>query len=346
MKQTLMLCLLLFALSVPAAAEEWTAPEVTGEASALMPEESGSFGRDLWYIIRSALGQVMPNLQESLGVCLSVVASLLLLSLLQGFEGHGKAVAQMAAVVLLSCLLLGSAGSMIDLGAETIGKLSEYMKLLLPVLAAALAAQGGATSSASLYTLTAALDAAVSAGVSALLVPMVYVFLVLGIASAAVGDDTVKKLRDGVKTAVSWLLKTVLYGYIGFLSVTGVVSGTADQAAVKAAKLTISGAVPVVGGILSDASETIIVSAGMVKNSVGVYGLTAVIAICIGPFLQIGLQYAVLKATAMVCNLFAEKKTVVLVEDVSSAMGLLLGMTGTVCLMLMISIVCFLKGMT
>lgn len=345
MKRICFLVFLLLALAVPAGAEEWTAPEVTGDASSLMPEESGSFGADLWYILQSALGDVMPNLRESFAVCLSVVAVLMLVSVLRSFSGQGKAATELATVVLLSCLLLGSAGSMVDLGAETVDRVSDYMKQLLPVLAAALAAQGGANSSVSLYTLTAAFDAAAGAAVTGVLVPMVYIFLVLGILSAAVGDDTVKKLRDTVKSLLTWVLKTVLYVYMGFLSVTGVVSGTADQAAVKAAKLTISGAVPVVGGILSDASETILVSASMVKNSVGMYGLTAVVAICIGPFLRIGAQYLLLKATTLVCGLFTEKKAVALVEDFSAAMGLLLAMTGTVCLLLMISIVCFLKGM-
>lgn len=345
MKRILLLSVLLFFLAVPVSAEEWTAPEVTGEASALLPEESGTFASDLWYIIRTALGQMLPDLRQGCGLCLAAVAVMLMVSMVQSFTGSGKETAELVGVVMLGCLLLGSAGSMVDAGAEAVQQISDYVKLLLPVLASALAAQGGTTTSASLYTLTAGLDAVAGAVVSRLLVPLVYLILVLGILTAAVGDDTVKKLRDTLKGALTWLLKTVLYLYIGFLSVTGAVSGTADQAAVKAAKLTISGAVPVVGGILSDASETILVGAAVVKNTVGVYGLTAVAAICMGPFLRIGVLYGLLKLTALVSGLFAEKKLVALIEDFSAAMGLLLAMTGTVSLLLMISIVCFLKGM-
>ena len=128
------------------------------------------------------------------------------------------------------------------------------------------------------------------------------------------------------------------------MTITGVISGTADQAALKATKLTISGMVPVVGGILSDASETILISAGAVKSAVGVSGLLALIAIAIGPFLRIGVQYLLLKITASVCGVFGSKRITGLISDIAGAMGLILAMTGTVCLLLMISMVCFLKG--
>ena len=44
--------------------------------------------------------------------------------------------------------------------------------------------------------------------------------------------------------------------FVGWLTASGAIAGSADAAAVKTAKMAISRAVPVVGGILSDAAET------------------------------------------------------------------------------------------
>ena len=143
---------------------------------------------------------------------------------------------------------------------------------------------------------------------------------------------------------MTWILKTILYIFTGYIGITGVVSGTADAAALKAAKLTISGVVPVVGGILSDASEAILVSAGTVKNAVGLYGLLAIAAIWIGPFLKIGIHYMLLRVTGILCSIFGGKNLSDLIQDFASAMGMLLGMTGAVCLMFLISLICFMKG--
>ena len=88
------------------------------------------------------------------------------------------------------------------------------------------------------------------------------------------------------------------------------------------------------------------VSAGVMKNSVGVYGMLAILAIWIGPFLQIAMQYILLKATAALCGVFGNKGTTGLIQDFSGVMGLLLAMTGTVCLLFLISTVCFMKGVS
>ena len=145
---------------------------------------------------------------------------------------------------------------------------------------------------------------------------------------------------------MTWGLKIVLYLFTGYIGITGVVSGTTDAAAVKAAKLAISGTVPVVGSILSDASESILVSAGIMKNAAGVYGLLAILSILIGPFLRIGVQYLMLKLTTAVNSVFSPKETVGLIQKFADVMGLLLGMTGTVSLLLLISTVCFMKGIS
>ena len=108
---------------------------------------------------------------------------------------------------------------------------------------------------------------------------------------------------------------------------------------------TISGMVPVVGGILSDASEAVIVGAGIMKGSVGVYGMLAILAIWISPFLRIGISYLILKLKAVICQCFGVKQRAGVVENFSEAMGMLLAMTGACCMLLLISMICFMKGM-
>ena len=145
---------------------------------------------------------------------------------------------------------------------------------------------------------------------------------------------------------MTWLLKITLYVFTGFISITGVVSGPTDAAALKAAKLTISGMVPVIGGILSDASEAVLVSAGTVKNSIGLYGMFVVLALWINPFLRIGAHYIMLRMTGGVCSIFSSKRISELIQDLASSMGFLLAMTGSVCVMILISTVCFMRGVS
>lgn len=275
---------------------------------------------------------------------MGMLGIVLTLSLLQAFPGKKADSCELVGAVAIGVLLLKETNTMIHLGTETVADVSSYGTLLLPVMTAALAAQGGITGSAALYTGTAFFNSVLSNLISNILRPMIYLFLALSVANCAVEENVLKQFRDFIKWLMVWSLKWILYIFTGYMGITGVVSGTTDAATLKATKLTISGMVPVVGNILSDASEAVLVSAGVVKNAAGIYGILAIGAVCLGPFLKIGLHYLMLKATAALCGVFGSKRITGLIGDFSGAMGLLLAMTGSVCLLFLISVVCFLKG--
>lgn len=346
MRKLTILLIMLFTFSFPVSASELTAPVPPENAQDLMPVEQNSFGEDLWYVIRSAFDALAPEITACCGICLGISAVVLLTTVFESLPGNSKNTAELVCTIAIGTMVFKTANGLILDGANTVRQLSDYGKLLLPVMATATAAQGGITTSTALYTGTAVFDALLSGLITNILIPLIYVYLALAVANSALGETLLHKLLELVKWLSSWSLKTILYIFTGYITITGILSGTADQSALKAAKLTISGMVPVVGGILSDASEAILVGAGAVKNTVGIYGLLAVLAITIGPFLKIGIQYLLLKLTAAVCAVFGSKRSSELIGDLSTAMGLLLAMTGTVCLLFLISMVCFMKGVT
>lgn len=346
MRKLLILFLVVMLCMTNVSAKEYAAPAAPDSAEELLPEESSSFGEDLWYIIKSAIANLYPDIAEAAGICMSLIAVILFTSLLQSFSGVAKTSVELACTITIGILLIQPANSLIRLGMETVAQLCEYGKLLIPVLTAAMASEGGVTTSAALYTGTVFFNTALSTIISKLVIPLVYVHIALCIANNAIGADVLKKLRDFIKWLMTWCLKITIYLFTGYIGITGVIGGTTDASAVKAAKLAISGFVPVVGSIISDASETILVSAGVIKNTVGVYGLLVIVALWIRPFLQIGVQYILLKITSAVCSVFGTKESVNLIYDFSGTMGILLAMTGTVCLLHLISTVCFMKGVT
>ncbi len=344
MKKWLIVLLLISLVTVPVQAADYTAPAPPDDVQQLLPYETMSFGEGLWHVITSGFSAVYPNLTQCVGLCFRVTAIVLLLTLLQGFPGSAAYAVELAGCIAIACILLTPADALVKEAVETIQDLAVYGKLLLPVMTGALAAQGGAGTAAALYAGTAAFNAVLGTLVSNILVPMVYIFLVLSVVNAAAKAEILDKMRHLIMSLSAKGLRTVLYVFTGYLTVTGVIGGATDQMTVRAAKLTIAGMVPVVGNIMADASEAILLSAGMVKGAVGVYGLWSALAIGIGPFLNIGMQYLALKATVAICGMFGNKKCCTLMGDFAAVMGLLLAMTGTMCLLLLISTVCFMKG--
>lgn len=346
MRFIISLILLLTMIPMPVSALEIQAPKVPKAAEEMMPEETASFGAGLLELLRKGLMKIRPDLEDAAQICLSIVAGVMLVSLTKAVSGCASQAADLTGTVIVAAPLLTNIDALIRLGSNTIAELSDYGKLLFPVMTSALAAQGGGATSAVLYTGTVAFDMVLSNMISKFLVPLVHIFLALSLANGALGEEFLKKMRDFIKWFVSWCLKTVITVFTTYMSITGVVSGTTDAAALKAAKVTISSVVPVVGGILSDASEAVLVSAGLMKNAAGIYGILAILAVFLNPFLTMGTHYLAIKATAAICSLFGTKRMSDMIEDFSAAMGLLLAMTGAVCLLLLISTICFLKGVS
>jgi len=346
MKRFLIIVLLIFCLPVKAMAIEINPPEAPESVQEYIDNNSESFAEGLLFILKQVTPQIYPNIAQASRICLSIVGICLILSAVQGLVSQNQRIITLLGVVSICVVLLRSVNAMIHLSSRTVQELSEYGKLLIPVMTAALAAQGASATSAALYAGTVFFDSVLSSLTAKILVPGLYVYLCLCIVHKATNNTLLQQMSQGMKWLITWGLKIILYLFTGYLSITGVVSGSTDASMLKATKIMVSGAVPVVGNIISDASETILIGAGIMKNAAGIYGMLAIIAVCIGPFLKIGIHYLLLKITSGVCAMFSDMHISGIVKDFSVCMGFLLGMVGTVCLLLLVSTVCFMKGVT
>lgn len=342
----MILLILIFILPLSASAMEITAPTVPQSGWQYMPEETDSFLDAIFELLEKVLGIWKPALAEASKISVGILSAVIVISCLRMESENSGMVLRFAGAAAVTAVIFADADAMILLAESTIQEMSAYGKLLLPVMTAAMAAQGGITTSTALYAGTAFFSALLGNMLSSVFVPLVYGFLALSVAESVSAENMLHSLRDFLKNAAIWMLKTLVTVFTTYMGITGVVSGTTDAVALKAARVTISSMVPVVGGILSDASEAVLVGAGVMKNVAGIYGILAVLALFLAPFLRIGIHYLMLKATAGVCAVLGDKAITGLVENFAAAMGMLLAITGSMCFLLLVSTVCFMKGVT
>lgn len=344
MKRLILAIFLSLLFVIPVDATQIEVPVVPESAADIMPENTDSFGDALLELLVKSIRKVRPDLQEAARISVVIIFTGMLFSLLPIISEKLNNTATVAAMTTISTVMFRHTDAMVSLATNTVMEIFEYGKLLCQVMTTALAAQGGITTSSALYVGTTAFITFLGALMSRFLVPMIYIFLAFGLASCAVGNEFLKNASISIKNLLSWFLKTVIGIFTAYLSITGVVSGTTDQAALKASKVAISSLVPVVGGILSDSSESVLLSMGIIKNAAGIYGILAVLAVFVGPFLKIGTHYLLLKASSALCAVFCSKQITSVTECFAAAMGLLVGIMAVGCIMVLISTICYLKG--
>lgn len=341
---------------------------LTGTAAAeLREEQSESFGVDGLYdslpeeveadnaadvdlngSIRRILHTALDGSTATVRSVLRTVMEVLMIAVFcQMMEGGGRGALPDASFLLGTAALVAASISqvkgVIGIGMSAVKGLQSFSDVLLPVMASATAGAGGSGTAAALYTVTVFFSNLLMRFCSRLLRPLIYAALALAVTDTVLRSQRMKQLRE----LLCWLLKTgmkaVLYLFTGFLSVTGVLAGSADAAALKAAKITVSGMVPVVGGIISDAAETVLASAGVLKTGVGTLGILAVLALFLLPYLRIGAYYLGFRLASGLCGLL-ESRLSGMLEAISQAMGLVLAMVGTCTIMNLLACFSFMRA--
>ena len=222
--------------------------------------------------------------------------------------------------------------------------MNAFSRALLPCLTAAAAAGGMAGSAAAKYAATAlAMDVLLSL-TRTLLLPLAYALLAVRTAAAATGNAALDAAGKLIKWLAFTLTALVASGFTLYLSVTGAVAASADAAAARAVKTAVSTALPVVGGIISDAAGTLAAGAALLRSAVGVLGCAVAAAVCLAPFIALGARYLMYKAASVAASAFAPGPLAGLIADIGAVFALVLGVTGASAAMLFVGIISFVKA--
>ena len=311
------------------------------EQDLLNPDFPGQASR----ILHKAIADNQAGMHSAFACGAALLAVSLLCACLGSLEdGLSQTVLRIAGVVSITLICVVPMNTLIGAGAGALDEVSLFMDVLLPALAAAVTASGAPVSSSGLYLGTAFFASLLTNLISQVFLPLLYVDLACACTEQALGNQMLTRMRSLIHSGLSFCLKALLVLFSLYLSITSLISGSADNAAVKAAKLAISGIVPVIGSVIGDASETILVSASILRSGIGALGLLGVLAIVLTPFVRIGIQYLVLKLFAALSGILGAEGPTRMIDAAASAMGLLLAMIGTVGLFHLIACVCFMKA--
>lgn len=257
----------------------------------------------------------------------------------EGVGGRDSQAVTLVGTLAVTAVTVADVNTLLGMGTGAIENMRSFANVLLPTVAAVTAATGAVTGAAARQMAAVVFSDLLVNLISGLLVPVLYGYIATTVAYSAVGNDGLKRVSSLLKWVVTTVLTVVMLAFVGYLTVSGVVAGTADAAAIKATKFAISGAIPVVGGILSDAAETVLASAGVLRGTVGVFGMLTILGICLMPVLRLAVHYLTYKLVAALSAALGNGRVHGLVDQLGGAFGLVLGMTGACCLLLLIALV-------
>ena len=259
-------------------------------------------------------------------------------------EEKPRALLEISVCSVAASVLTGSMDSLIRQTLEAIYRLSDYSKAALPVVFTAAASSGAAASAAARYAAVSfALDVLMSPAQRCIL-PLIHAYLALTLASALFPNSMLKAASRFVRWAAGILMTGTSLVFTAYIGITGAISGAVNTAAVKATKTLISTALPVVGGMISDVSGMVLSAAGIVRTCAGAFGLIAVCAVCLGPFVLLTAKMLLFKGVSILADSVPCGRLPALFSGVADAAAMLMGMLGCCSIMLFLSFTLAMKA--
>jgi len=302
-------------------------------------EETISFRQIVSGSMKYLFREIIAN-WKILGQIIILTAICSILSNLQSaFENDVVAkLAYNACYLVIASITIRSFIIAISLGRETIDMMVTFMQTLLPILMAMIIAMGGITTSAFFHPFLLGAIGFIGTVIKNVVLPLILFSAVLAIVNNFSTKIQVTKLATLLKQASALVLGFIFTVFVGVISVQGLTSSTVDGISIRTAKFAVDKFVPIVGGFLSDAMDTVIGCSLILKNAIGAIGFVSIFLICLLPVIKILALIVIYKLCAAVVEPLSENNLVKCLNEMSGSLVLLFATISSVAIMFFITI--------
>lgn len=352
---------LLFLLSLSASAKEADSPEhYMDELREILPDlvkeqlpEDGEeesvrelFGAE--YLVSLLLSGFDENretfLTELLKLCglVFISAAAMLFGRRIKNQSNSKLVESAVLVICATTLFAMMQGSL-DRAFAYLSDLLDFSNRLIPIVSGIYLSGGNAaTASVSTAVLVASTSAIENVCVSAL-TPVVYIcFGFVAVSALGGGVDTsgiAKTLRNGYITVVT-LCGLIITSMLTFQST---IAAASDSLAARTVKFAVGNLVPIVGGSVGDSLRTVGASLSLIKSTVGVVSVFAIISITLPPIVSLLMSRFMINLSSGVAGLLGCAREKKLLDDMRGIYDVICAVVAASSVQFIIILTVFLK---
>ncbi len=279
--------------------------------------------------VMQVLSNLFFNEVKTSGVLLAqlivlAVISLLLNNLKSSFEKSNVALLSKSIVYLvLISIALYSFRIGVSTAQDAVENMSGFLYALMPVLLTLLTALGGVTSVSIFHpAMLGAVSIAINV-IKTVILSLAYFYAALSVVGYITPRFQVDKLAKLCRDIAIGLLSIVMTVFMAFLGLAGLSGAAIDGLAIKAAKTATGIFVPIVGKYLSDITDTVLSTALVLKNSIGIAGIIILFVICAMPAIKLLAMVLMYRLTAALIQPMGDKNLADALQGLGSALMLL-----------------------
>lgn len=211
----------------------------------------------------------------------------------------------------------------LELGAGTIEKAADFLYAVLPVLLSSFALTGGTVAASVVQPTVLGVITLFLGLLERFFLPLLLMMAALVICSQLTSGYSFRKFCELIRSVLLIALGFMMTVFTGLLGLESFAAGTVDGLTLKTAKMATGSFIPLVGGYIADAFDSILGAGLLLRSSIGIFGVIAVFIVMFLPALRILLMAFLFKLTAAVLQPFGDDGFVTSLSDFSSVLMLL-----------------------
>lgn len=207
---------------------------------------------------------------------------------------------------------------------ETTESLSVFMISFVPVYAGILLSGGAAASAFSFQSVALYAAQLLSLISHSVIVPLMSISLGIGLIGAVTPGVRLGNVGAMIGKGAAWLLSLGSALFSGLLSLQSLAGSAADTLGGRALKFSLSSLVPVVGGSLSEAFSTVRGCLGVLRSTVGCFGIGACALLVLPPLLSCLVWNVCLAGCRMSAEMFELQPLVAVIQTAQTVLKCLI----------------------
>ena len=279
--------------------------------------------QDILLLLREAL-------LERRALLLRLFGPVLLCAVLRRFQtawgsGRASAVAQWVLFLYAAQEAARQCAQVCQQTMQAVSGAADGMRTLFPPVLTLLTAVGGSSSAAVVRPLVTLAVSAVVFVCEKVCMPLAAAYLALTVLDGMTDALSLSRAAKLCRAVSNTALGVALTVFTGVMAVRGFTAAVRDGASLRAAKFAVDSFVPEVGGMLSDTAETVAASSLLVKNALGVTGMTLICSWLAAPLVRIVLTGVVFRIAGALAEPLDDGRMTQCLDGACGAMGMLSG---------------------
>lgn len=295
-----------------------------------------------WVIaILQLLGQEIFLNGQLLGqLILIAIISALLKNIQSSFQSNTvTVVANFVLMMILTTIAVSSFTVISELIIDTISKMHDFIIAILPLILGLMAMLGGLFSASFFHPLIISFLYFIVVLVDKVVLVLIFLSLVLHLVSQMNQTFQLTKLADLLRKISLGLLFMSLTIFLTILSAKGTITAVQDGLGIKTAKFVTNNFIPVVGRMLSEATDTIFATTQVIKNGLGLFGLITILLVVCLPIIKVAVIGGFYKFAAAILQPIGDDQVVKSISIISDHVFYLLAILVVVSFMFLMIIV-------